>query len=228
MTSWLRCAAPVAAACLVACGGILASVPDESKGNLPLKVDNEVADKVCVFSMTPQGSTSNVNWLHRVYIFGGAVREFDVKPGTYALRVAGCGDGAYHAEVPALRIDGPTYLTIGRNRVDIPPGFRPRQIAVLGTVADYVKPPPPATYQGGGGPAAPGGEPAGEEPAGEEPAGESSSSSSSGASNPEPAPVAACQASGAICGGDRPPYSNPCCAGTVCSDIHSNGEGWCR
>lgn len=95
-------------------------VPAETKGDTKLQLENPLMDKLCAFSLTPEGAPKeSVNWLTNRFQNGLArlgSYYFDIRPGRYIARATYCegtpGRDQCHGET-SLEITGPTYLSVG-------------------------------------------------------------------------------------------------------------------
>ena len=121
---------PFWVAAMVASSGCVhgPQVPPESRGTIPLVVSNHHDNAICTLRMYPVGAVSNAeNWLGGGYkaeeIAPGHDRTFQIKTGTYEVRIIGC-NGAWGADTRrALVVRGPTYLGVGAGQGDRPAGY---------------------------------------------------------------------------------------------------------
>src|SRR5215471_5408789 len=90
MMTAMRTLSLLAWICVTSCG--FPKVPDESKGDISVGLRNGLPEEICSFSMSPRGAPQpGQNWLNTSKLSLGNSYVFHVKPGEYAVSVAGCG-----------------------------------------------------------------------------------------------------------------------------------------
>jgi hypothetical protein len=115
-------------AAVAGCGVTGRYIPHDIKGDVPLAVENTWGGDICTLTIAPASAKDPMSYnVLRSTLTGplplkaSEKATFNLKPGAYSLYVSSCERGFEGGK--NVDVQGPTYLAIGQQGANPPPGY---------------------------------------------------------------------------------------------------------